>query len=130
MLPKIMFVTRMHSSRMRAARSSSRLLGGVYLSVGLETLSGVGLEIPPGVGLETPLGVGLETPPGQTPQLPPWVWAWRPARHAGIPPPPSGDLQGMLGYHLQCMLVYQPPYEQNDRQVQKYYLAPNFVCGR
>ena len=26
--------------------------------------------------------------PGQTPQLPHWVWAWRPARHAGIPPPP------------------------------------------
>ena len=23
-----------------------------------------------------------------------------------------------------------PPREQNDRQVQKYYLAPNFVCGR
>ena len=22
------------------------------------------------------------------------------------------------------------PCEQNDRQVQKYYLAPNFVCGR
>ena len=22
-----------------------------------------------------------------------------------------------------------PPCEQNDRQVQKYYLAPNFVCG-
>ena len=29
--------------------------------------------------------------------------------------------------------VYLPRYspcEQNDRQVQKYYLAPNFVCGR
>ena len=70
---------------------------------------GVGLDIPLGVGLETPwvwawrpLGVGLETPPGQTPQLPPWVWAWKPARHAGIAPP--GDLQGMLGYHLQFML--------------------------
>ena len=23
-----------------------------------------------------------------------------------------------------------PPREQNDRQVQKNYLAPNFVCGR
>ena len=35
-----------------------------------------------------PLGMGLENPPpGQTPQLPPWVWAWRPTRHAGIPPP-------------------------------------------
>ena len=24
----------------------------------------------------------------------------------------------------------RPPCEQNDRQVKKYYLAPNFVCGR
>ena len=23
-----------------------------------------------------------------------------------------------------------PPCEQNDRYVQKYYLAPNFFCGR
>ena len=35
----------------------------------------------------SPLGVGLETP-GLTPQLLPWVWAWKPAMHAGIPPPP------------------------------------------
>ena len=26
--------------------------------------------------------------------------------------------------------IGQTPREQNDRQVQKYYLAPNFVCGR
>ena len=39
------------------------------------------------VGLETSPGWGLETPSGQTPKLPPWVWAWKPARHAGIPPP-------------------------------------------
>ena len=51
---------------------------------------------PPGVGLETPRCGTEETPPGQTPQLPPWVCAWRRARHAGIPP---GDLQDMLGYH-------------------------------
>ena len=69
---------------------------------------------PPGVGLETPqvwawrpprcgpgdssrpdpstshLGVGLETPPpGHTPQLPPHLWAWKPARQAGIPPSPE-----------------------------------------
>ena len=57
-----------------------------------------GAEPPPpqGVGLETslarspstsPLGVGLETPQPDPPNLPPWVWAWKPARHAGIPPP-------------------------------------------
>ena len=89
---------------MRTYCSSSRLLGGgVCLSacwdtpqvlawrppsVGLETPpQGVGLETSPGVGLKIPLGVGLETLPGQTPQLPPWVWAWRPAMHARIPPP-------------------------------------------
>ena len=29
-----------------------------------------------------------------------------------------------------CTCPGSPPCEQNDRQVQKYYLAPNFVCGR
>ena len=113
----------MHSSRMRTTHSSS------YLSACCDTPrcgpgdpSGCGPGDPPGVGLETPLGAGLETPrpdpstsplgvglethhPGQTPQLPPWVWAWRPTKHAGIPPFPR-DLQGMLGYHLQCKLGY------------------------
>ena len=100
--------TRMHSSRMRTARSSSRV-GGEVVSAPVHAgiPPWVWAWIPPrygpgdplGVGLETPLGVGLETPPGQTPQLPPWVWAWRPARHAGIPPTPRDLLQGMLGYH-------------------------------
>ena len=82
----------MHSSRMRTARSSSRLQGGVPASVH--------------AGIH-PLGVDLETPPpGQTPQAPPWMRAWKPTRHAGIPPP--GDLQGMLGYHLQGILGYPP----------------------
>ena len=111
----------MHSSRMRTTRSSSCLRGGgVCHSAYWDTPPGVGLEALSGVGLETqpqpqarplnfPLGVGLETPAAQTPQLPPWVWAWRPARHAGLPPPPPGYLQGMLGYHLQCMLGYYHP---------------------
>ena len=81
--------TRMHSSRMSTAPSSSRLLRGGCLPQCM-------LGYPPGVGLEIPLGVDLETPPGcgpgvptqgQTPQLPPWMWAWRPAMHAGIPTP-------------------------------------------
>ena len=55
-----------------------------------------------------------QIPPGQTPQLPPWVWAWKPARHAGIPPP-ADLLQGMLGYHLQCMLGYHPPVDRHTR---------------
>ena len=94
---------------------------------------------PPGCGpgdppqarpLNFPLGVGLETPPGQTPQLPtrcgpgdpprpdpstsPWVWAWRPTRHAGIPPLPLET----------CMACWDttPPCGQNDRHVQKHNL--------
>ena len=51
---------RMHSSRMRTARSSSRLLpGGVCLSACWDT------------------SPRAWRPPGQTPQHPPWVWAWR-----------------------------------------------------
>ena len=42
---------------------------------------------PPARPLNFPPGSGPGDPPGQTPQPPPWVWAWRPARHAGIPPP-------------------------------------------
>ena len=110
----------MHSSRMRTACSSSHLLEGVSASVHAGILLGVDLETPPPqVGLETPHprcgpgdpppgqtpqvppGCGPGDPQGQTPQLPPpQVWAWRPARYAEIPPPPSSrDLQGMLGYH-------------------------------
>ena len=55
--------------------------------VGLELPLGVGLETPPGQTPNFPPGCGPGDPPGQTPQLPPRVWAWRPARHAGIPPP-------------------------------------------
>ena len=97
----------MHSRRMRTARGSSRPLGevvsvsvhaGIHTPPGvdLETPSGVSLETPSGVSLETPLDVGLETSPpsGQTSKLPP---------RCG-PGDPLGDLQGMLGYHLQGML--------------------------
>ena len=51
--------------------------------MGLETPR-CGPGDPPGCGPGDPLGVGLETPPSQTPQAPPWVLAWKPARHAGI----------------------------------------------
>ena len=136
------FRTRMHSSSMRTTHNSSRLLGGSLPQCILgypqvwawrpplgcgpgDPLLGVDLETPrygpgdpPGAGLETPwpdpstspLGVGLET-----------CKACWDTTH------PPRDLQDMLGYLLQCMLG--SPCEQNDRQVQKYYLAPNFVCG-
>ena len=123
----------MHSSRMRTARSSSRLLGGeVCLSACWDTHLGVGLEPTDQVWAWNP------PHPGQTPQLPPvwaWrlpcvgletpqVWAWRPppsrcgpgnspqARPLNFPPGCGpGDLHGMLGYHpppgdLQGMLGY------------------------
>ena len=80
--------TRMHSSRMRTAHSSSRQPGGsAYVHAGIHS-PGCWPGDPPWCGPGTPPGLGLETS---------WVWAWRPARHAGIHP--LGDLQGMLGYH-------------------------------
>ena len=106
----ILLVTRMHSSRMRTARSNSRW--GVSTPPPPSRPPGAGTPRagtprcgpgdlsqsrhsprcgpgdPLGCGPGDPLGVGVETPPGQTPQLPPWVWASKPTRHARIPPPP------------------------------------------
>ena len=74
----------MHSSRMRTTRSSSSLLGGVYLSAILEytpwalawTPPRCGPGDPPGQSPQPPpLDVGLETPPRPDPQPPPWAWA-------------------------------------------------------
>ena len=62
--------TRMHSSRMRTAHSSSH--GGICISACWDTPPlGVGLEIPPGCGPGDPPDMGLETPIGQIPQVPP-----------------------------------------------------------
>ena len=57
----------MHSSRMRTARGSASVHAGI--------------PPPPGVGPETPQARPLNSPPP--------VWAWKPARHAEIPPPPE-----------------------------------------
>ena len=111
----------MHSSRIRTACSSSRHGGGLNTPLGAD---------PPWE--QTPL---LEQAlsrcgPGDLPRCgpgdPSWVWAWKPARHAGIPLPPRDLLQGMLGYHLKCMLGYQTPHphEQNHRHIEKHNLAP------
>ena len=113
------FLTRMHSSRMRTAVA---VMGGLHTPLE-QAPPGCGPGDPPARSTSTsPLGVGLETPQPDPPQLPPWVWAWRPplARSPSTSPlgvgletckacwdtpPPTGDLlQGMLGYHLQCML--------------------------
>ena len=42
-------------------------------------------------GIPPPQGLGLETPPRSDSSTSSRVWAWRPARHAGIPAPPPVD---------------------------------------
>ena len=109
--------TRMHSSRMNTACSSSHG-GSASVHAGIHPLD-VGLETPP-VWAWRPPGCGSGDPPGQTPQLPPWVWAWRPPWPDPSTPPGCGpgNLQGMLGYHLQCMLGYYPPVNRmTDRHL-------------
>ena len=53
----------------------------------------------------------------------------------GVPGPGGCLLPGGvpgLGVSAPCPggVSGTPPCEQNDKQVQKYYLAPNFVCGQ
>ena len=74
---------------MRTARGSSRPGGSASVHAGIHNpppICGPG-DPPPGVGLETPPARPLSFPPGCGP---------------GDPP---GYLQGMLGYHLQGMLL-------------------------
>ena len=101
---KFTWITRMHSSRMRTACSSSRL-GGVYLSACWDTPQvwawrppSQTPQLPPGCEpgdppprpdpSTFPLGVGLETCRAYWDTTPPPPL---PARHAGIPPPPPPD---------------------------------------
>ena len=126
----------MHFSRMHAARlltvSQNALPGGVpargvYLSGNVPSQGGVpahgGGGVPAHAGVSAHAGVYL--PRGSVPAR----------RYL-----PRGDLPGGVptwGMYLPWGYLprgvpaqVQPPPEQNDRQVQKYYLAPNFVCGR
>ena len=119
----------MHSSRMRTARSSSRLLAGggsASVHARIPTRSpwvwpwrpplGVGMETPrcrPGdpsrldsltsplrVGLETPLGMGLENPtPMPDPSTSPRVWVWRPPSQ----PRPLNFPPGCVTTFRQCL---------------------------
>ena len=79
--------TRMHSSRMRTARSSSRQSGRGLPQCMLgytNPLPGCGPRDPPGMGLETsPPRVWAWRPP---PPVGVWRTPWRLARHAGISP--------------------------------------------
>ena len=107
----------MHSSRMRTARGSSRLLGGGgclpqcmlgYPWVWAWRPPGCGPADPPGVGLKTPRcgpgdppGCGPGDPPGQTLNFPLGVGLETPRARPLNFPHGCGprDLQGMLGYH-------------------------------
>ena len=119
----------MHSSRMRTASllfvspSMHCSGGGVYL-VGGTWSQGVYL-VPggvPGLGgtwfLRGTWSPGGYLVPGSVPGL------------GGVPGPGWGYLVlgGVTGPGG-CTYPGTPPCEQNDRQVQKYYLAPNFAGG-
>ena len=81
----------MYSSRMRTARSSSRLLEGVSASVhaGIPPRPRVWAWTAPGQTPNLPLGLGLD-PPGQTPQPSSWAWAYTPPQPDPQPPPGPG----------------------------------------
>ena len=84
--------TRVHSSRMRTARSSSHQPGGLRQCM-LGYPPFVGLETPPGQTPQAPLGWGLETCKAcwDTPRRPARHVGIPPARHAGIQPLPCGQ---------------------------------------
>ena len=137
-----MHSSRMHTAHLLAISPSMDCSGGsVLVHAGIHP-PGCGPGDPPECGPGDTLRCGPGNAPRCWPRHPlarplnlPSVWAWRhpplETCKACWDTTPPRDLQGMLGYHLQGMLgYYPPPSEQNDRQVQKYYLAPNFVCGR
>ena len=93
------------------------------LCVGLETpLGQIPLNFPLGCGsgdlpgqipLNFPLGCGPGDPPWpDPPQLPPWVGAWKSARHAGIPPPRAAARHGEIPPAMHAGIP--PPCEQNS----------------
>ena len=131
------YFTRMHSSRMRTARSSSRRGGGgsPHTPKQAPPLEQTPLNFPLGCGPGPdppqlpPWVLAWRPPQPDPPKLPPWVWAWKPARHAGIPLPLETCCKACWDTTCNAYWDSTPP-EQNDRQVQKYYLAPNFICGR
>ena len=104
--------TRIHSSRMRTARGSSRQLGGCF-SACWDTPPQVWAwrtPLPLGMGLEDPPpGVGLETPLARPLKLPPPGVDLETSKACWHTPP--RDLQGMLAY------PQTTPCKQNHRHV-------------
>ena len=109
-------LTRMHSNRMRTARSSSRLWGG-----------GGGICLSACWGLDPP-GLGLETPSARPP-TPPCVWAWvppcpDPLPGVGLETPQTPNLPPGPGpWHP------QPVNRILDTRFWKYYLAPTALLA-
>ena len=77
-------------------------------------------------------GEGVSAPGGG-------AWSWGVSAPGGsllwkVPGPRGCLFRGEYLVQVQGVsqhaLRQTPPCEQNDRQVQKYYLAPNFVCER
>ena len=101
---------------------------GVYLVPG-RCLLGEGVYLVPGRCL---LGEGVYLVPGGC------VCSQRVSAPRGVSSPREVSARGV--YLIPggcvppggCLLLggvrYSSPCEQNDKQVQKYYLAPNFVC--
>ena len=99
--------TRMHSSRMRTARSSSRRDGEGSASVH------AGID-PHQVWAWRPLGCGRgDTPQPDPPQLPPWVWAWRPPWPDPLNFPLGcgpGDTPGQIPSTSPWVSAWRPPW--------------------
>ena len=134
----------MRTARLLPVSPGMHCSRGVYLPGGCTCLGGV-----PAQGCTCPRGV-----PAQGVYLPVWCTCLGGTCPGGVPcdlshhafdvtcmlPPHqlrhinSAPAYILLPGHVTCKACWdtQPPLprEQNDRQVQKYYLAPNFVCGR
>ena len=138
-------LTRLHSSRMRTARvltvSPSMLCTGGSVCSQEVCVPGPGLG-----GVSGPGGCtwywgcvcswGCTWSRGGVPGLGGCIWSrgrctWSGGYTLSRGGVPGWGVCSWGGVYLVmggCQIL--PPCEQNDKQVQKYYLAPNFACGR
>ena len=120
----------MHSSRKHTARSSSHPGGSPHNHHPWDQAPPTSPRADP---LRTrhphweqtphPPGCGPGDPSFQPdpPKLLPWVWAWKPARHAGITPPPSLEPSARHAGIPPTMHAVIPPL-WTDRHLQKHNL--------
>ena len=125
--------TRMHSSRMHTAQSSSRRGVSASVHAGIDTPQ-VWTWRPPWVWAWrhppwpdppqlSPWVWAWRPPPARSPSTSPWVWAWRPPRPDSpqLPPPwrPAARHAGI-----------EPPSVDRMTDACKNMTFSNFVCGR